>query len=204
MVVSPAPDAGVHRIAAGLVTVLRRTGKPAVGIKPVDVECPYAEDHDLRSPDGELLWHASDRALPPLVAAPYRFAGGGSPVEAAAAAGLELRLQDILGTIQEALQFGQPVVVLMPPLGAPVASDGDAWDAAGAVSASVLVVVDPSSIDQLGALLAGARQRNLPVLSLLLGTEPGADVPFIPETETDLQRLADHLEGVLEGARFAH
>lgn len=186
-------------VAEGLIGALRIRGLPAVGVKPIDVGCPYAEDHDLRSADGERLWAASDRALPPLVAAPYRFRASGDPVAAAAAAGLELTIRDVLSTVEDAARFGGPVVVLGPDhADQPYAADGDVWDLGRALTAKIVAVA--ATAPELSPLSARAAAEGLELVKVLLGAEP-ADGAVLGAPDADgPAALATQLSAALNGA----
>ena len=193
------PDVGTLAVAEGLIAALRKTGAPAVGVKPIDVGCPHAEDHDLRSPDGERLWMASQQSLPPLVVAPYRFAAGPDPVAAAVASGLDLTVRDLLSTIEDAAQFGGPVVVVGPPRAeGPFASDGDAWDLARAAKAHVVVVVDEPHRDALAPLKARAKQDNLPVVAVSRTAGPIDGAIHLPPAVVDVDDVAARLSSLVD------
>ena len=173
VVLGPEPEVGTTEVAEGLILALRRRGERAVGVMPVDAACVHDDEHDLESRVGTRLWHASERTVPPLVVAPYRFHAGANPVEAAEAAGLSLSLVDLLSTIEDAAQFGGPVVAVGPPQAdAPYATDGTAWDFARAANARVLVVVDDERLSRLDELRTRAVDERVQIRVVARTAQP--------------------------------
>lgn len=194
LVLGAHPDTDAILVAEGLITALRRTGVPAVGLKPIDIGCPHAEDHDLVSPDGDRLWQASERRLPPLVVAPYRFSPTTDPVAAAAAAGLELTMVDVMATVEEASRFGGPVVVMGPDEAeGPFAVDGDALSFARAASARVVLVTDDRHVDRLAALAERCRREQLSPMLVAHSTTPIDGAIHVPATAADREAVATAL-----------
>lgn len=199
LILGASPKVGTVTIAEGLITALRRAGAPAVGIKPIDLGCAHSDDHDLQSADGDRLWNASERSLPPLVVAPYRFPLSDAPVAAAQAAGLELTLVDVLATIEEATRFGGPVVVVGPAnVDDPFVTDGDVWALARATSAQVILVADDDSIDRLGPLSTRAAQDQLTARRISHTSSSISDAIHVPASETDKDEVAAALQPLLE------
>lgn len=191
LVLGPQPDVGTTAVAEALIGGFRLRGVPAVGVKPVDIGCPHAEDHDLRSLDGERLWAASDGALPPLVVAPYRFGPAADPVSAASAAGLSLTLHDVMATIEDAARFGGPVVVVGPPeADGPFTASGDAWDLGRATSARIVLVVDDANAGALAGLRHRAEREGLTVLAVARTKAPIANAMHLRPTDTGKEAAA--------------
>ncbi len=194
LVLGAHPDTDAVLIAEGLITALRRSGAPAVGLKPIDVGCPHAEDHDLISPDGDRLWQASERRLPPLVVAPYRFSPSTDPVSAAAAAGLELTLVDVMATVEEASRFGGPVVVMGPAEAeGPFAVDGDALSFARAASARVVLVADERHAARLAPLAERCLREQLSPMLVVHSATALAGAIHVPASATDRAAVATAL-----------
>ncbi|MEO1334115.1 MAG: hypothetical protein AAFV29_00660 [Myxococcota bacterium] len=194
MVLSPEPGVPTIEIAEGMITALRRSGEPAVGLKPIDIDCPHADDHDLVSPDGERLWQASGRGLPPLVVAPYRFAIGGDPVAAAKASGLNLELSDVLTTVEEAQRFGRPVVIVGPPRAdGPFVTDGSIWNLGQKTGAWVVLVVDEAHRATLPELQQLATQAGLHAVSVARTTDPISGAIHVPPSLDAPEAIADCL-----------
>ena len=199
LVLGPEPEVDTTFVAQGLIIALRRRGAPAVGMKPIDIGCAHADDHDLDSVDGERLWNASERALPPLVVAPYRFAAGDDPVQAAARSGLQLTLRDVLATIEEASRFGGPVVVVGPPRAdGPFVADGDAWSLARATSAQVVVVVDEANADRLDDLTARADREGLQAVAIYRRPAATGEGLHLPPDVSTPEAAADVLASALD------
>ncbi|MEM7674839.1 MAG: hypothetical protein AAF449_02420 [Myxococcota bacterium] len=195
-----ASDPGVPtiEIAEGMIIALRRSGSPAIGLKPIDIDCPYTDDHDLVSPDGDRLWRVSGCGLPPLVVAPYRFAAGGDPVAAAKTSGLSLELSDVLTTVEEAQRFGRPVVIMGPPRAdGPFVTDGSIWDLGQKTEAHVVLVVDDARRETLPSLQNSASQAGLRFISVARTAEPIVDAVHLPPSFDTQEVIADRIAPAL-------
>lgn len=156
-------DSGKTALACAVLRGLGARGLNVAGVKPVDTGCPYRDNHDLHSADGERLRSASSVEVPPLVTAPYRFPSRLEPIEAAAAAGIELTRADIISTIEVAAQFGRPIVEGPGGPDTLLTADFRTADLAGAVNADVIIVgrADRGFGSQLILTLAETQRRGL-------------------------------------------
>ena len=212
-------DTGVGKtlVAAAWVRRLRALGVMAAGLKPVETGCTYDDKHDLVAADGTLL-NASASWVPPFVVAPYRFVLPVAPPVAAEAAGIDLRLDDLVEAVHAARRYADHLVVEGAG-GAltPVAVDGLGLDLAKRLDASVVLVAKDAlgTQSQTLAVLECARARGLVVQAVLLSNADGSDttaqknvemirsygdvavVDFIPRLEGDenrrIEQVADWL-----------
>lgn len=140
LVVAPDAPGGKTEMVERVVGTLRAQGLHPVALKPVETACPAKDDHDIGSRHGEALHRLMDEEVPLPVLVPYRLRRGGAARDAARAAGLELRLEDLVGAMQEASRYGDVLVVESSgPALSPLAEDGTALDLAERVSAKLLV-----------------------------------------------------------------
>lgn len=148
------PGVGKTTVAAGLLRRAVALGGVPVGMKPIDPTCHHGEDHDLVSPDADLLRGARGRPLPPLVAVPYRFSSGGTdPLAAARQAGLSLSISGLAQAVDVAAEHGQPVVVeVAGDAGALLAENGTGLDLARYLGARLLLV-GPATAEGAEALI---------------------------------------------------
>ena len=183
------PGVGKTVVAAALIRCARELGGHPIGIKPVEVGCRHGPDHDLVSVDGDRLRAARGHPLPPLVAAPYRFASSMNPLLAARRAGLELRLEDIAHVVRAASEHGDFLVVELPSGAlAPIAEDGSGLDLAHRLNARLFFVGTPAPgvESRLLGMIESARARELMVGGVILNAPPPE-----PQASPELERLIE-------------
>ncbi len=192
-VTSPGPRQGKTALASGLLRALALRGIAAAGTRPVETGCGHGADHNLVPRDAPRLEAAALRGsnpdartsddapsprwppLPPLAVAPYRFALELAPAVAAARAGLQLTLSELVEAV-EALTRSAEVLVVEGPAGAlsPLTEDALTLDLAAALHATVVLAVEdgPGADAQALATLEAAERRGLHPAALILFTAP--------------------------------
>lgn len=168
IVVAAGAPGGKTELLHRLVTALRAQGLRPVGVKPVETSCPTQDDHDIGSRHGPALHTLMGGLVPRPVLVPYRLRAGGAARDAARAAGLELRLDDLVAALHEASRYGDVLVVESSgPALSPLAEDGTALDLAERVSAKL--VAAPARTEEEAAALedlhAQARARGLELIT---------------------------------------
>jgi dethiobiotin synthetase len=182
------PSVGKTVLTAALMRRAIALGGHPVGIVPASTGCEYGDDHDLVSEDGDVLREAAGRPIPPLVAAPYRFATATSPLLAARRAGLSLQLEQLVEAVHVAREHGDVVFVELP-YGAmsPIAEDGCGLDLAARLGARIIILAQPEDgvESRVLSLLECARARGLEVGGVMFHAPPPEPF-FIRDFETSI------------------
>lgn len=168
VVLSPRPGGGKTTLAAALVRGLRASGRLAAALRPVETGCTPGEDHDLVARDAAVFAEVAGW-VPRLVLAPYRLPRPGLPVEAAAALGMELRLDDLADAVRAGHRYADHLIVELDGGDGPgLAADGDALELARRLDAHVVVVASVEADAEAARVVAAARARGLvPDLAVL-------------------------------------
>jgi adenosylmethionine-8-amino-7-oxononanoate aminotransferase len=168
VVLSPRPGGGKTTLAAALVRALRASGRLAAALRPVETGCTPGEDHDLVARDAAVFAEVAGW-VPRLVLAPYRLPRPGLPVEAAAALGMELRLDDLAEAVRAGHRYADHLIVELDGGDGPgLAVDGDALALARQLEAHVVVVAPVEADAEAARLIEAARARGLvPDLAVL-------------------------------------
>lgn len=169
-VIGTKPGVGKTLVAMTLLRLAGELGVRAAGMKPVQTGCPYTEDHDLWSRDGDVLRAASRHPLPPLVTSPYRFSAPGSPLEAARRAGMTLRLADLVKVVETARDATDLLIVEgTGDASTAIAEDGTTADLAIATGGRIVLVADGEDEPNLsyppgiaGVIVTRAQPRSAP------------------------------------------
>ena len=105
-------DTGVGKtlVCVTILHALRAQGRRAVGMKPVASGCTHSAE-GWRNDDALALQDASDPTPPYLQVNPYALPAATAPQIAAAEAGVEVRLDDILQAHAELAKIADMVVV---------------------------------------------------------------------------------------------
>jgi dethiobiotin synthetase len=165
VVLGTARRVGKTLVARAVLERVRSLGHRSIGIVPIETGCTYGENHDLIGKDGMALRASSSGPVPPLVTTPYRFASEGTPAEAAAAAGIELTLEDLSAAIDAASEFGTIVVVEGPHTAlSPLVEGKLTIDLASHLEAPVLIV-GPAA--EAAALAEECRARRIKVAAVV-------------------------------------
>ncbi len=130
----------------------------AAGMKPVQVGCPYSDDHDLWARDGAALRAAVREPLPPLITSPYRFPTHEDPAIAVRRAGLALTLTDLVTAVEEArARTSLLIVEATGGLDTAIAEDGTSLELARRLGGTILVVADdPADVERIATAIPGA------------------------------------------------
>lgn len=202
-VTSPSRAAGKTLVALALVRRLRKLGRRAIGLKPVDTGCPPGPDHDLGSVDGKLLQRVSGPPdVPFTVVAPYRFATiADTPAEAFERTGLSLELGELAEVVQSAAEYGDLAIIE----GATTATTkilrtSDELDLAAALGARLMIVADDEAEAEALSALAGT--KKIPLLGVVISRgsrpKPREAWLWLPVLEGDLEARVLATEEALE------
>lgn len=132
--------AGKTLIACALLHALRAQGKTAIGMKPVATGCAETAE-GLISEDAVLLQAASSKRHPMRTINPYAFAPAIAPHIAAAAAGVRIELDVIMGQYRQLAAAADAVVVEgVGGFRVPLNDKHDTGDLALALALPVVVV----------------------------------------------------------------
>lgn len=155
----------------------------AAGMKPVQVGCPYADDHDLWARDGTALRAAVRKPLPPLITSPYRFPTREAPAAAARRAGLALTLADLANAVDEArARTSLLIVEATGGLDTAIAEDGSSAELARHLGGTHVVVADdPNDIDRVLDALPDAHV----ILTNVAAQDPRALVTLAPLADSE-------------------
>lgn len=185
MIVVLGTRAGVGKtlVAMTLLRLADALEVRAAGMKPVQVGCPYSDDHDLWARDGAALRAAVRQPLPPLITSPYRFPTNDDPATAARRAGLALTLEDLENAVAEAQ--GRTELLIVEGTGGldtAIAEDGTSLDFARRLNGTLVVVADDAS--GLGAVPDDAHV----ILTRTTSTDPRvvATLPELGDTDDPL------------------
>ena len=201
-VTSPSRAAGKTLVALALVRRLRKLGRRAIGLKPVDTGCPPGPDHDLGSVDGKLLQRVSGPPdVPFTVVAPYRFATiADTPAEAFERTGLSLELGELAEVVQSAAEYGDLAIIEGATATTTILRTSDELDLAAALGARLMIVADDEAEDE--ALRGRAGAKKIPLLGVVVSRgsspKPRQAWLWLPVLEGDLEARVLATEEALE------
>lgn len=184
-------DTGVGKTFVGtrLVTLLAGRGFRVRPRKPVESGCPRVEG--VLQPQDAAAYHAAVARAEPLERiCPYRFEAAVSPERAAALAGRDLRLAELVAACLNGVEAAD--FLLVEGAGgfcSPIAADGLNADLALALGLPVLLV----SADRLGAIhqvlvtAEAIERRELELAGVVLDRLPSQADPLL-DNAADLRR----------------
>jgi dethiobiotin synthetase len=211
-------DTGVGKttVGAGLIRLLRRSGRRPIPFKPVETGCAPAPL------DATRLWRAADRPLPLAEICPFALALPAAPAAAAAALGSERDLDDLVRRALTAATAGDCLVV--EGAGGLLSPYGRGWtnaDLATRLGLPILLVarVALGTINHVALTIGELARRKLPLAALVLvrtqpeaaphepsnarlieettGVAPIGTIPWLsPAEHADDERLAAIVSGV--------
>jgi dethiobiotin synthetase len=161
-------DTGVGKttVAAGLVRLLRRSGRRPIPFKPVETGCAP------EPLDASRLWRAADRPLSLAEICPFPLPLPAAPAAAAAALGIELDLDDLATRARTAAAHGDCLVVegaggLLTPYGGPRQTNAEL---AARLGLPILLVARTAlgTINHIALTVAELARRDLPIAALVL------------------------------------
>lgn len=188
-------DTGVGKTHVGvrLAALLAQQGLALRPRKPVESGCPRVDG--VLQPQDALAYHAAVAGAEPLQRiCPYRFEAALSPERAAALAGQDLRLADLVAACLDGVQADD--FLLAEGAGgfcSPIAAGGLNADLALALRLPVLLV----SADRLGAIhqvlvsVEAIERRGLELIAVVLNRLSAQSDPLL-DNAADLRRWLKH------------
>ena len=216
-------DTAVGKTALGvaLLRLAHRAGLRAAPFKPVETGCQFPDETD----HAQLLIASGSETLTLSDVCPHRFALPVAPAVGAAAAGLELKVQDLARAAQRLAADAD--FFLLETAGGLLAPYGPGFTGADLVAAVALPVVlvarnGLGTINHSALTIAELRRRSIPIAAFILvettagptpdrphnarliaeltGVEALATLPYVPRPTADA--LADALASVVAPDRL--
>ena len=144
LVVSTAARAGKTTLARALLRLGLTAGLKVRALKPMDVGCPYAKDHDIQSKDARLLLEAAGtHGLGVGDVTPYRMHQDAPPSSFGEITGVEIAFTDLASMADEAERSSDLLVIEgLGAMSTPLVGEQDVLDLATDTTHVALVVVD--------------------------------------------------------------